>query len=374
MQVGNGELTSAPDFIENIRLEITLLAPRVRKRPVNLLTIQDATGLCSNTEFTALMYIFGKNFNLSHSHSKLLTFESTPFHLTEHRLALLTGLGFNRVSILLSPEMDTFDTPLPLDLEEKIRDYGFPRPAIKLYYGDDNSKIAWQQLMNYLLIIRPEKILAQRLRDVPPAANLLPSSTEHKAGTGHEMEQFLMVYTTLRKKGYQVIGNDCFVSKSHALAKAQAAGKLWRTVNGYNASNVSDSLNLGPGAQSQLGAFYYRNLENISLYAAAIREHRSPLWRGLALDNRGLACKRVVDELSCFHKIRFSPAMYLHHVDLKEIFDRLDTRFADHTDYPFWATGDDGLILTDSGVLYLRMICDAVCGELTTGLKNGNGT
>lgn len=364
LQIPNARLISASGFIENIRREIALLEAKARKRPVNLLTIQDAAGLCSNSEITALMYILGRNFNLSHGNSKTYTFESSPHRLTEHRLALLSGLGFNHISILLSPDMDTFDSPLPLDIEEKIRDYGFPRPTIKLYYGDRNSRIAWQQLINYLLIAKPEKIVTQRLRDTPPSLSPAPPCEENEAG--HESEQFLMVYNALKENNYRIIGNDCFVRPTHPLIQAQAAGKLWRTINGYNASNVSDCLNLGPGAQSQLGSHYYGNLEDFALYSNALIQSRSPLWRGLALDNNGLACKQVVDELSCFHKTRFSTAMHLYHVDLKPTFADLDNLYRQHDKYPFWFIRDDVLTLTETGILYLRMICDAVCRELTS--------
>lgn len=367
LQIPGTELISASEFIEKIRLEVSLLEPRIRKRPINLLTIQDAAGLCGNSEFTGLMYIFGRNFNLSHGNTRTYTFESSPHRLTEHRLALLTGLGFNNVSILLSPDMETFNPSL--HLEEKIRDYGFPRPTIKLYYGDRNSRIAWQQLVNYILLAKPEKIVMQRLRDAPPALSPLPPGEENGEAE-HESEQFLLVYTALKENNYRIIGNDCFVRQTHPLVQAQTAGKLWRTINGYNASNVSDCLNFGPGAQSQLGPFYYGNLEDLALYSQAVGQRRSPLWRGIALDNNGLACKWVVDELSCFHRTRFSPAMHLYHIDLKQIFCSLDRLYRRHDKYPFWNASEDVLTLTESGILYLRMIGDAVCRELTSQPTN----
>lgn len=369
LQIPDGKLISASVFIEYIRQEIALLEPKVRKRPVNLLTIQDAAGLCSNSEFTALMYVLGRNFNLSHGNSKSYTYESSPHRLTEHRLALLTGLGFNHVSIILSPDMDTFDSPLPLDIEAKIRDYGFPRPTVKIFYGDRNSRVAWQQLVNYLLVAQPEKIVTQRLRDAPPSSSRLPPS-EGNSEAEHESEQFLLIYTALKENNYRIIGNDCFVRQNHPLIQAQTAGKLWRTINGYNASNVSDCLNLGPGAQSQLGAYYYGNHEDLTLYSRALGQSRSPFWRGLALDDGGLACKQVVDELSCFHETRFSTPMHLYHIDLKPVFTCLDSLYRHLDQYPFWRIRDDVLTLTESGILYLRMICDAVCRELTSEPAN----
>ena len=260
-----GDVASGFDFIKQLQLEVELLKLKVSKRPIKALTIRDPSGTVSDADLTRLMYIFGKNLCLFNSYNRSYNYECPPRRLTKNRIALLAGLGFNHVTLNLSPSASNSAHFLSGELKDRLKLYGFIKPSVVLYYGKSTNIANWRHLITELLHYKPEKIVAQRVCDNSP----WPGSAD-KAPSDCEGDQFLLIYSRLKRAGYRVIGNDCFVAADHELVNAQNNKSLCRTASGYNALNINDCLSLGPGAHGKLGALYYCNWGDFDHYRNAL--------------------------------------------------------------------------------------------------------
>ncbi len=112
-----------------------------------------------------------------------------------------------------------------------------------------------------------------------PHQRLLPQ--EALPGTEQRVELFLAAVEAFTKGGYRLIGLDHFALESDELARAQAAGTLFRNFQGYTVRPADDTVAFGMSVHLRRG----RRLRPERPQAARLARRRSsagelPVERG----------------------------------------------------------------------------------------------
>ena len=352
--------------LENLEKEITLRAQGFEHRPIHLLTLRDPSGSLDACDITKLIFILGQHFHLNHSGRRIYCLETQPRRLNDDYLALLKGLGFNRLQFstkCLLPPNDKEDNLLHIrHVRERLKHlsrYQFSSANWDFHYSAEKPAEAYQQL-DHLLTLKPARV--QLIEDnthgsVGTTSNTRINNIHTDTPHTNNANIFRDIFTTLRSQGYRTIGNDCFVLPQHPLAVAQQNHQLRTTVGGYNASNVADWIGLGPGLMSQLGNLYYRNHHCAKQRQEQLNNNRLPIAAGCILTHSEQVKRHALSQLNAYHQLdlNYFQSRYNLHIDT----DKLNkcTPNVEYTpqttDRQVTQTASKA-VLTEQGILKLR--------------------
>lgn len=289
--------------IDLLEQEIVVRAINISRRPVHLLTLKDPSGSLSASDITELVFTLGKHFNLNHNGQRVYTLNSHPKSLDSNYLALLKGVGFNRIEL----NTDHLIATTPSGQIEHFRalrktlkqlpDYNFPLPSWDFHYGTVKPQQALEQL-DYLLSLNPSRI---QLREI--------TSVEHNATL------FTELFNSLLSQGYVCIGNDCFVEPEHPIAKAKVSHQLCTTFGGYNSCHVKDWVGLGPGLYSQIDNVYYRNHTDQHLRSQFLMNFQLPIANLLTLTPLQQRQYIASNTLNAYHQLNLASAQHCINTD-----------------------------------------------------------
>lgn len=275
--------------IDLLEQEMVVRAINISRRPVHLLTIKDPSGSLSASDITELVFTLGQHFNLNHSGQRVYTINTPPKSLDDNYLALLKGIGFNRIEfnteylIAPDPRHQTEHLRALRGTLKQLSNYEFPLPSWDFYYGGETPRQELEQL-DCLLSLQPPRI---QLREIAPA--------EHNATL------FTELFNSLLSQGYVCIGNDCFVDPEHPIAKAKLSHQLCTTFGGYNSCNVKDWIGLGPGLCSQVDNLYYRNHTSSLLRHQLLTDFQLPIANSLTLTDRQQQQCSAANTINMYH-------------------------------------------------------------------------
>lgn len=280
--------------IELLEQEMILQAITSNHRPVHLFTLKDPSGSLTASDITELVFLLRQHFNLNHNGKRIYTLNTPPSSLNGNYLALLKGLGFNRIE-LNTAHLIAGDSNLQTEYFRVLRsnlsqlsEYNFPQPSWIFNYGETTPAEELEQL-DYLLSLQPSRI---QLREKETTNNPDYSAL------------FSELFHTLRSQNYHCIGNDCFVIASHPIAKAQQQQhQLHSTLGGYNSCNVKDSIGLGAGLYSQMGNVYCRNHTNPQRWEQMLAHSQLPIANQLTLSSRQQQLYSLVNIINLYREL-----------------------------------------------------------------------
>ncbi len=238
-----------------------------------------------------------------------IAIEVKPADTDAKRLELLRALGFNRLSM----GVQDFDPAVQqavgrlqseeqtAGLLEDARRLGFGSVNFDLIYGLPRQRPeTWTRTLEAVVRMRPDRIAAYSFAFVPdlrPHQKKLPVD-EIPTGAA-KMELFRLTWEVLSAAGYVPIGMDHFALPEDPMARAQAAGTLWRNFQGYTVRSGDDTVAFGVTAISDAGAAYVQNVKGIGKYRALVRAGILPTERGHALNADDLERRRLITDLMC---------------------------------------------------------------------------
>jgi oxygen-independent coproporphyrinogen-3 oxidase len=238
-----------------------------------------------------------------------IAIEVKPADTDAARLALLRELGFNRLSMgvqdfdpavqaavgRLQGEEDT------AGLLAEARRVGFGSVNFDLIYGLPRQRPeTWTRTLEAVVRMRPDRIAAYSFAYVPdlrPHQRKLPADEIPRGAA--KLELFRLTWEVLTAAGYVAIGMDHFALPDDPLARAQAAGTLWRNFQGYTVRAGVDTVAFGVTAISDVGGAFAQNVHTLPKYAAAVRAGRLATERGHALSADDLERRRLITDLMC---------------------------------------------------------------------------
>jgi oxygen-independent coproporphyrinogen-3 oxidase len=361
-------LSLVRQYLDALALEMQLRGKLHRRRLVTQLHLGGGTPtFLKEAEITELMYHLAIHFRLCRSESREYSIEIDPRTVKETTIALLKGLGFNRISMgiqdfdpLVQNSVNRRQSPdLVASLVKNIRDHGFKSLSFDLIYGLPNQSVSsFKYTIDSVLEMSPDRIALYNYAHLP---TMFTSQRAIDLQTLPSAETKLAILDYVGRRlfdaGYNYIGMDHFVRPGDELELARHNNKLQRNFQGYSTSLASDLIGLGPSSISQLGNSLSQNAKDLQHWAEPLNRGKLPIVRGLHIGNEDKLRRHIIMTLACQLKL-----------DIASVEERFSINFAEHFQSSLEhlrVFANDGLVevtpdtitVTRRGRLLLRNIC-----------------
>ncbi len=371
----------AAEYLQHLGRELEMQSELVgRDRPITQMHWGGGTPTYLNDgEITELMHGLASHFRLLDKGYREYSIEIDPRTVTTATIALLKGVGFNRISLGVqdfNPQVqEAVNRVQPYEavaeLVEAIRLHDFRSLSFDLIYGlPFQNHRSMAETLRRVISLRPDRIACYNYAHLPE--RFPPQRSIDRLTLPQPEEKLLlaqMISATLQDAGYRHIGMDHFVLPDDELALAQEEGRLQRNFQGYSLHMADDLLGLGVSSISQMGDFYLQNARDLPDYYRRLDDHRLPIARGYRINHEDRLRRHVIMALICDM-----------HLDIPECENEFGINFSRHFADALDELGSafaDGLIemsantlrVTPDGRPFLRNICMAFDEYLTHPTK-----
>jgi oxygen-independent coproporphyrinogen-3 oxidase len=320
-----------------------------------------------HAELTELMHDLASHFQLLDKGYREYSIEIDPRTTNRDCIALLKGLGFNRVSLgiqdfdpLVQRSVNRIQ-PLSMitELVDQIRSHDFRSLSFDLIYGLPNQdQYTMEATLNKVLTLRPDRISCYNYAHMPERFSSQRAIDRLTLPTGQQkLSMQEQIAQTLQAGGYIHIGLDHYVLPSDDLATAQQQGRLQRNFQGYSVQMAEDLLGLGVSAISQIGDYYVQNAKDLDGYYALLDEPRLPVVRGYKSNEEDKLRRHIIMELICNLYLDTADCNLIYNVDFKTHFSTELTQLQGMAADGLLTINADSLRITERGRPFLRNIC-----------------
>lgn len=355
-------------YLDSIAREMELRGRLHGRRPVTQLHLGGGTPTyLKEAELTELMHQIASNFRLCDNENREYSIEIDPRTVEESTIALLKGLGFNRISLgiqdfdpLVQGAINRVQSAESVEnLVHCIREHSFKSLSFDLIYGLPNQSVSsFRQTIDRVVRLAPDRIALYNYAHLPglfTSQRAIDRQTLPPADTKLAILDY--VGRRLLEAGYDYIGMDHFVRPGDELALARSNNRLQRNFQGYSTSLATDLIGLGPSSISQFGDSFSQNAKDLQRWSDDLNQNRLPIIRGLHVSGEDKLRRHVIMELACQLRVDIPPVEQQFgirfHRHFKSSLDRLS------------AFARDGLVtisptsitVTGRGRLLLRNIC-----------------
>lgn len=301
----------AREYLNYLEREIRLQSALVgNTRPVTQLHWGGGTPtFLSAAELTELMHALASHFRLVDDSAREYSIEIDPRTVEVDTLALLKGLGFNRLSF----GVQDFDERVQRAINrvqseaqiatlcEAARNYRFSSISFDLIYGLPHQSVAsLRRTLERVVALQPDRIALYNYAHLPqrfPSQRAidrlaLPGATE-------KLALLELANDMLGAAGYIYIGMDHFVRPDDELARAQSAGRLQRNFQGYSICMARDLVGLGVSAIGSTPRGYAQNARQLPDYFARLDRGELPIERGLLLGDDDRLRQFAIMQIAC---------------------------------------------------------------------------
>jgi len=301
----------ARQYLEHLNRELAVQSEIVGpQRPVTQMHWGGGTPTyLDNGEITELMHGLASHFRLLDRGYREYSIEIDPRTVSASTIALLKGVGFNRISLGIQDFDDAVQQSINrvqpyaqvADLVEAVRAHGFRSLSFDLIYGlPHQNHRSMAETLRKVISLRPDRIACYNYAHLPER---FKSQRSIDRLTLPEPEEKLllaqMISSTLQDAGYRFIGMDHYVLPDDELARGQGEGRLQRNFQGYSLQIADDLLGLGVSSISQIGDFYLQNARDLDDYYALIEGGQLPMTRGYMVNQEDRLRRRVIMSLIC---------------------------------------------------------------------------
>lgn len=354
-------------YVEYLSREIRLQSGQLRdRRRVRQMHWGGGTPtFLDETELSGLMRVLREHFEFDPGGENSI--EVDPRKLGDEKVALLTDLGFNRISL----GVQDFDSAVQLavnriqTVEETARvvaaarRHGFRSVNIDLIYGLPKQHPAgFARTLDQVITCAPERIALYSYAHLPalfkPQRRILDADLP---APEVKLELLMTGIQKLLAAGYVYIGMDHFALPADDLAVAQRQGRLYRSFQGYSTFGEADLIGMGVSAIGKIGPTYSQNVKTLDEYYDRIERGQLPVMRGIELTADDLLRRAVIQALSCHFEVSMEAFESAHLIDFRSYF-RAELR-------ELLAYAADGLVevdgdwvtVTPKGRLLVRVLC-----------------
>ncbi len=360
---------TAARYLERLRREIELQSALVgNRRPVTQLHWGGGTPTyLENAEITELMHLLASHFRLLDKGYREYAIEIDPRTVSFGTIALLKGVGFNRISL----GIQDFD-PRVQQAVNRIQPYAdvaalvdciranqFRSLSFDLIYGlphQDRETMA--ETLRKVNSLRPDRIACYNYAHLPERFSSQRAIDRLTLPEPHEklvLQQ--MISHTLQEAGYVHIGMDHYVLPGDELALALGEGRLQRNFQGYSLRLADDTLGLGASAISQIGDFYLQNEREVEAYQRRLDAGELPFSRGCKLGPDDRLRRYIIMGLICDMRLDMNDCNRQFGIDFRQRFGRELESLEGMARDGLLELGADEIVVTRRGRPFLRNIC-----------------
>lgn len=339
-----------------------------RQRPVEQLHWGGGTPtFISHDEMQELMAVTRQHFALRSDGQGEYSIEIDPREADAATVALLAGLGFNRLSLGVQdfdPQVQRAVNRLQSEDEtirvlEAARAEGFKSISIDLMYGlphqtAENFRVTLERIVK----ASPDRISVFNYAHLP--AMFKPQRRISEAELPSPGEKLRILQTTieyLTDAGYVYIGMDHFARPDDELAVAQREGTLYRNFQGYSTRSGCDLVGLGVTAIGMVGDCYSQNLRDLEGYYQRLDAGRLAVFRGVELTADDRLRRDIITQLICMFELAIPPLEQSHGIVFADYFAPELTALQEMVRDGLVVTGPEQIRVTPAGRLLIRNIC-----------------
>lgn len=262
-----------------------------------------------HSQMTELMHELAMHFELDGSKGRDFSIEIDPRTIEDQSIALICGLGFNRLSLGIQdfdPQVQKAINriqPYELirDLMQEINKFDFASVNFDLIYGLPHQNLdRMRRTLERVLELKPDRIACYNYAHMPdrfPAQRAIGSS--ELPSNQDKLRLFELISNTLSQNGYCHIGLDHFALCEDELCQALEEGALQRNFQGYSRILAEDLIGFGASAISEIGDCYLQNEGDPQSYISAFSNDRLAITRGIKLSKKDRARKRIIQSICC---------------------------------------------------------------------------
>lgn len=275
-----------------------------------------------------LMDMLRRNFTLAPGGE--YSIEVDPRTVDADRLALLSELGFNRLSFGVQdfdPEVQKAVHRIQpaeqvFGLVATARKLGFESVNIDLIYGlPRQTAESFDRTLEQVAALRPDRIALYAYAHLPerfkPQRRIVSADLPGAAAKVSMLARSLDAFS---QAGYVYVGMDHFALPTDSLAIAKRQGRLHRNFQGYSTQPDCDLIALGVSAIGKVGATYSQNGKALDEYYDLLDQGHLPIVRGLTLSRDDLLRRCVIMGLMCQGELLFEPLEQAWLIDVRDYF------------------------------------------------------
>ncbi len=356
-------------YLDHLEREIERQADIVgHRRPITQMHWGGGTpSYLDNAELTELMHTLASHFRLLDKDYREYSIEIDPRTVEIDTIALLKGVGFNRVSLGIQdfdPQVQKAVNRIQpysqvTALVDAIRAHGFRSLSFDLIYGlPHQDRLTMQETLRRVVSLRPDRIACYNYAHLPErfvSQRAIDRLTLPEPGEKLLLQQ--IISHTLQDAGYIHIGMDHYVLPTDELAIAQREGRLQRNFQGYSLRMADDLLGLGVSAISQIGDFYLQNDRNLDTYYQHIEDGGVPIDRGCKVTSEDKLRRHVIMTLISDLKLELPECNQQFGIDFGTHFQRELEALRPLQEDGLITLDEREIRVTDRGRPFLRNIC-----------------
>ncbi|WP_369602378.1 oxygen-independent coproporphyrinogen III oxidase [Hahella sp. SMD15-11] len=321
----------------------------------------------SPEQMRELMKVTREHFRLRDDDKGDYSIELDPREVDDETLETLREIGFNRVSLGVQDFNEKVQKAvnriqsreLTLSVLNKARALGFRSINLDLIYGlPFQTPESFAETVDTVLEFAPDRLSVFNYAHLPE--RFMPQRRIQAEDLPSPRDKLTILEQTIEKlvdAGYVFIGMDHFAKADDELAVAQSKGELHRNFQGYTTHGNCDLVAMGVSSISMMDRHYYQNFHDMEGYEAAMDEGRTPIKRGVILNDDDVLRRAVIMQLICNFTLDKKAISTTFGIDF-------DTYFAPELDI-LSGMEKDGLVslsaneirVHDSGRLLIRGIC-----------------
>ena len=292
--------------------------------------------------------------------------EVDPRTVDASRLALVRGLGFNRLSLGVQdfePAVQKAvhriqSTNDVKNLMVAARALGFDSVNLDLIYGlPMQTAASFERTLDQVIELRPERIALYAYAHLPerfkPQRRIhaldLPAPAIKVAMMQRALDRLLAV-------GYVYIGMDHFALPDDDLAVAKRQGRLHRNFQGYSTQPDSDLIALGVSAIGRVGATYSQNAKTLETYEDLLALGQLPVERGLLLSRDDLVRRNIIMALMCQGHVSIESIEMAHLMDFRKTFASEMVELSEMQDTGLVQLEGGAIHVTEQGWYFVRAV------------------
>ena len=297
----------------------------------------------TDEQFAEVFEQLARNFNLLGAAERDFSIEIDPRTVDPARIAFLTGLGINRMSLGIQdfdPNVQLAVNRLQSEADtaaiiDAARANGVKSLSVDLIYGLPQQNLKrFQRTLDRIIHLSPDRISLYSYAHLPARFKTQRQiKDEQLPNAGMKLMLLQLAVETLSAAGYVHVGMDHFAKPDDELVLAQKHGGLHRNFQGYTTHGHCDLIGLGISAISSIGELYCQNVKTLDEYLAAVDADQHPVERGLLLTEDDRMVRALIGNLMCHYELNITEFEQSWGVDLKKSFPeawpRLESMAAD---------------------------------------------
>ena len=321
----------------------------------------------SHQQMQDLMREIDNHFRLQKDDAGDFSIEVDPREADAETIAVLRGLGFNRISLGIqdfNPEVQKAVNRIqPLEqtaaIIDAVRQNEFKSLSVDLIYGLPLQSVStFTETLEKIITLDPDRISVFNYAHLPKRFKTQRNiKSEDLPPPDEKLSMLQQTIDSLTGAGYVFIGMDHFAKPEDELTRAMANDELSRNFQGYTTHGDCDLIGMGISSISKISDFYAQNVYTTDEYRELIDNDKFATFRGVKLDFDDRIRRDIIMQLICNFKLSIAAVEDKYRMSFEDYFYNEMQLLRSMKDDGLLVSDFDHITVTPMGRLLIRNIC-----------------